>query len=88
MVFSMNDALRDAAIKEFNDNYLSPVGELAHDSAEGGYVWITTEWDTRDALNDLFGEDLSEAAINEIVAQLEDEATSWLNREEWNNIDK
>lgn len=84
----MNDVLREAALKEFHENYLSPVGELTYDSEEDGYVWITTQWDTREALGDLFEGDLTEEALEEIASELDSEATEWLNRDEWNNIDK
>jgi hypothetical protein len=84
----MNDALREAALKEFRENYVSPVGELAHDSEDGGFVWITTPWDTREAVADLFADDLTDAAIESLASELDNEASEWLNRDEWKNIDK
>lgn len=84
----MNEALRAAAIEEFNKTFQSPEGELSYDSETGGFYWITQEWETRDALEELFSGTLTDEAIESLAGELDRESPSWLDREEWATIDK
>lgn len=49
---------------------------------------MTTEYETRDALNHLFDGELTEDVIESLAEELDQEATSWLHREEWASIDQ
>jgi hypothetical protein len=74
----------DAQIELFLESFTDPVNELPYDSEDGGYVWLVTEWDTEDAVRDVFGE--ITPGLQALIAELNGLSTSWVSRSEANEL--
>lgn len=69
------DAIKSWVLENFED----PVHDTPHDSSEGGYQYIWGgPYETRDIVETMFGDAVSEAIINEAISELEDETSEWV----------
>lgn len=61
------------------ENFEDPVHSTPHDSSEGGYQYIWGgPYETRDIVETMFGDAVSEAIIDEAISELEDETSEWV----------
>jgi hypothetical protein len=71
------DAMAASFLEEFDD----PANHLPYDSGEGGYIWLVTEWDTGDAVDELF-QPLEESVRDSLIDYLNGLSSAWVSRAE------
>ncbi len=64
----------EGLVQEFFKNFVEPVNCLSVD--EGEFVWLVPEWETQDAVEDLFSE-LNDSIKTELVEYFDNISWSW-----------
>jgi hypothetical protein len=73
------EAAQQAIIEWFGANFEDPVHCTPYISAEGGYQYIWGgPYDTRDIIENVFGDWLSESIIENVISELENEGYVWV----------
>jgi Putative abortive phage resistance protein AbiGi, antitoxin len=67
----------DGLVARFGEEFLNPAEVLPWDSGEGGYVWLEREWDTEDAVDEVFP-DMPADVRSKLIRELDGIATSWV----------
>lgn len=76
----------DRHIATFLTNFTDPVNDLPYSSADGGYQWLVQEWDTEEAVDQVFSYPLEEDTYNTLVLELNRVSTSWVSVDELDRI--
>lgn len=66
----------------FLDNFTDPANALPYSSADGGYQWLVPEWNTEEAIFEVFDSSLDEDTFYELASVLNDMSHSWASEAE------
>ncbi|MEM1334381.1 MAG: hypothetical protein AAGG08_13095 [Actinomycetota bacterium] len=69
----------DAAVQSFLTEFTDPAEVLPYETAEGGYQWLVPEWDTEEAAEVVFEDEVP----GELLEVLNGMSVSWVNLREW-----
>ena len=73
-------------IDAFAEVFLEPIELLFYDDEDPtGYNWITTQWETEDAVDDLFV-GLSDTERDQLIEELNGISTVWVKKSEWRAV--
>lgn len=73
------EAAQQAIIEWFGTNFEDPVHSTPYISAEGGYQYIWGgPYDTRDIIENIFGDWLPKSIIENVISELENEGYVWV----------
>ncbi len=75
-VATLGDDL-DQLTAVFLAKFTDPANELPYSGTDGGYQWFVREWDTEEAVHDVFGSSLDEETHHELMSALDDMSPSW-----------